>query len=181
MSMPAQNESDSGTDMDESSDTEEIYNGRYSLDSSPQDDVSERRMPNGNSAAAAAAAAAAKRYANAPPRQHYYTSDGYGYSDVSSSRDTDQQLSQQQRMQGRANGYVEEESSDSGGSLEFSRSAGWSTGSVGVNSRGTYPVENFSRNVPYQEVKAEPEKVCGSVYWSNLSALLQCSFVVRQL
>ncbi|KAH7679631.1 hypothetical protein IHE45_06G071100 [Dioscorea alata] len=156
VSMPAQDESDSGTDMDESSDTEEIYNGRYSLDSSPQDDVSERRMPNGNSAAAAAAA---KRYAKAPPRQHYYTSDGYGYSDVSSSRDTDQQLSQQQRMQGRANGYVEEESSDSGGSLEFSRSAGWSTGSVGVNSRGTYPVENFSRNVPYrEEVKAEPEK-----------------------
>ncbi|KAJ0981455.1 hypothetical protein J5N97_009710 [Dioscorea zingiberensis] len=156
VSMPVEDETDSGTDMDESSDTEEIYNGRYSLDSSPRDDVSERRMANGNSAAAATAA---KRYATAPPRQHYYTSDGYGYSDFSSSRDTDQQLSQQQRMQGRANGYVEEESSDSGGSLEFSRSAGRSNGSVGVNSRGTYPVDSYSHNMPYrEEVKADSEK-----------------------
>ncbi|CAN6253199.1 unnamed protein product [Urochloa humidicola] len=88
----------SGSDMDESSDNDEIEvcSGRYSVDSSP------RRT-----------AVPLYRYATMPGQQHYYSTDD-GYSDLSSSRDTalpraNAQPLRRPQARGRVVGYVDEE------------------------------------------------------------------------
>ncbi|KAJ7958937.1 Pesticidal crystal cry8Ba protein [Quillaja saponaria] len=110
---------DSGSNSDNDVGTEseeEVYGGRYSLDSSPQDH--RVRVPNG----------AAHRNENLAQRQPRYGSD-YTYSEVSSSRET---LVGRHGFPGerltrgigkypiRLNGYTEDESSDSAASSEFS-------------------------------------------------------------
>lgn len=107
----------SGSDMDESSDTEpEIYPSRYSADSSPHEDIMNRRAPH-----------AASRYA-------YYSSDGY--TEMSSSRDTMFSQKPQSTKPDRVDNYVreQEEESDSGGSSEFSRQPVRANGRAGVRS-----------------------------------------------
>ncbi|XP_058088155.1 uncharacterized protein LOC131235065 [Magnolia sinica] len=133
-----------GSDMEESSDSEEeIYGGRYSLDSSPQDDR-EGRMPNGKG----------HTFANSSSRQQQYASDS-AYSDFSSSRETLRQ--QQVRVNGQTgtgagrypigkNDYTEDEMSDSGGSSEFVAHTG--NKSSCMPSKGSYPVESYSSNIP---------------------------------
>uniref|UniRef100_A0A0D9VLB6 Uncharacterized protein n=1 Tax=Leersia perrieri TaxID=77586 RepID=A0A0D9VLB6_9ORYZ len=123
----------SGSDMEESSDTDEVEvcSGRYSVDSSPRRDDIPRRtaMPQ-------------YRYANVPGLQGYYSSD---YSDLSSSRDTALPKAKQQqfrRPQAQVGRYVEEEEfSDSAGSSEFSSQVDTRT------SRGGYASE-YSHNGP---------------------------------
>ncbi|PKA49118.1 hypothetical protein AXF42_Ash010803 [Apostasia shenzhenica] len=105
--VPVEGYSELGSDMDVSSDTEEeIYNCKYSPESSPpQDSLSRRKIPNGT---------------NGVARQHAYYSDGY--SDVSSSMDTVRQPVRQKWKQGSMGGYTEEEeegSSDSSGCTGF--------------------------------------------------------------
>jgi hypothetical protein len=122
----------SGSDMDESSDTEEIEvcSDRYSVDSSPlRDDISRRT------------AAPLYRYATVPGQQHYYSTDD-GYSDLSSSRDTAlprPKAQQIRRPQARVVGYVEEEYSDTAGSSEFSSQV--EGRGNGVTSKGGYTSE----------------------------------------
>lgn len=120
-------DSGSNTDMDASVDSEEeVYSGRYSLDSSPQNS----RIPNG----------ASGRYGNGVqmPRPRY-TSD-YAFSDVSSSRETlagRQGMARDPVRRGaanvRQNGFTEDESSDSAASSEFSSTQ------VGSSINGTLP------------------------------------------
>ncbi|TVU28606.1 hypothetical protein EJB05_20129 [Eragrostis curvula] len=122
----------SGSDMDESSDTDEVEvcSGRYSVDSSPRlDDITRRT------------AVPLYRYATVPGQQHYYSTDD-GYSDLSSSRDTAlprAKTQQTRRPQARVVGYVEEEYSDSAGSSEFSSQV--EGRSNGVTSKGGYASE----------------------------------------
>ncbi|KAI0499098.1 hypothetical protein KFK09_019999 [Dendrobium nobile] len=113
--LPLEEDSDFDSDMDESSDTEELYAGRHSAESSsslPHDDISRRRLYNGVSNGH-------YRYANSVPQQHYFSSDGY--SGYSSSRDTSQQRPLHSRKTVNANEHAEEEEewSDSGGSFGF--------------------------------------------------------------
>ncbi|KAL5992642.1 hypothetical protein ACLOJK_013561 [Asimina triloba] len=133
-----------GSDMEESTESEEeVYGGRYSLDSSPQDDM-ERRVPNGMG----------HRFVNSSRRQQQYASDSM-YSDFSSSRETVQR--QQVHVNGRTGAgagrypigksdYSEEEMSDSGGSSEFVSHVRNKSGHM--PSRGSYPAESYSSNVP---------------------------------
>lgn len=121
----------SGSDMDESSDTEEeILRGRYSIDTSPQDDILRRKAPVKNI--------------------YHYSSDGYsGNSEFSSSRETIR-LQQQKQLRKNvvvgSNGYCEEEESDSGGSSEYV-----GNGVRGVSSNGNvYRVDGY-RKVPVRE------------------------------
>ncbi|KAG1366588.1 hypothetical protein COCNU_13G003780 [Cocos nucifera] len=155
--IPTEDESDSGSDMDESSDIEaEIYGGRYSVDSSPRDDVSGRRAPNG----ASTAADSGNRYTVPASRQHYYSSDGY--SDFSSSRDTSRQQPQQLRKQVHVNGYMEEEEEDglSDSGWSSASQVGRNNGGVGMASRGSYRTESYSCNVPFRgDVKANVQRV----------------------
>lgn len=147
----------SGSDMDESSDTEEIEvcSGRYSVDSSPRrDDISRRT------------AVPLYRYATVPGQQHYYSTDD-GYSDLSSSRDAAlprPKTQQTRRPQARVPGYVEEEYSDSAGSSEFSSQV--EGRSNGMASKGGYASE-YSHTGPARRVvnNAVP-KVAGN-YGSN--------------
>ncbi|XP_072981230.1 uncharacterized protein [Typha angustifolia] len=148
--IPTEDYSESGSDMDESSDTEvEIYGGRYSLDSSPQDYVSGHRIPDG-----ALKVGINNRYMAPNSGQNYYSSDGY--SDLSTSRDTARPQLQQQRKPVQVNSYMEEEEeeelSDSGGSLEFSTQTVRSNNGV---SRGCY-----SHSVPcHGDMNDKAEKV----------------------
>jgi len=122
----------SGSDMDESSDNDEIEvcSGRYSVDSSPRrDDVSRRT------------AVPLYRYATMPGQQNYYPTDD-GYSDLSSSRDTALPRSKAQPMgrpQARVVEYADEEYSDSPGTSEFSSQVEGQ--SNGVTSKGGYASE----------------------------------------
>ncbi|XP_077249880.1 uncharacterized protein LOC143889519 [Tasmannia lanceolata] len=145
---------DSGfvSDMEETTDSEEeIYSRRYSLDSSPQDNL-ETRVPIGTVHRS---------------KQDHYASDNV-YSDFSSSRETARQ------QQGRAtermghnpigsrypvgqNGYTEDETSDSAESSEISTHM--ESKNCGVPSRGSYPVESYSSNVP---LRADEETDKGS-------------------
>jgi hypothetical protein len=138
----------SGSDMDESSDTEEIevYSGRYSVDSSPlRDDISRRT------------AAPLYRYATVPGQQHHYSTDD-GYSDLSSSRDTAlprPKAQQIRRPQARVVGCVEEEYSDTAGSSEFSSQV--EGRSNGVTSKGGYASEYSHTGPARGEVNGVPK------------------------
>ena len=138
---------------------EEVYGGRYSLESSPQDE----RVPN----------ATAHRYGNPVQRQARYGSD-YMYSDVSSSMETvvgrrGNLAERLVRGNGRypvgRNGYTEDESSDSAASSEFSSTQ---VGSInGAVPRGrAYVSGGYASSVPSQaNVDSAAEKVC-KYFWS---------------
>lgn len=125
---------------------DDVYGGRYSLDSSPQD---QRIPPHGNSA----------------QRRAHYVSD-YGYSDVSSSRET---IFGRERNAGvrlvRGSGrtvYTEEdeEESDSAASSEFSTTqVGSVSGASGVRRR-TYVSEGYASSVAsHANVRSTAQKV----------------------
>ncbi|XP_054789232.1 uncharacterized protein LOC129294776 [Prosopis cineraria] len=132
---------DSGTYSDNgaSDSEEEVYGGRYSLDSSPQD----HRVPNG----------AGHRYRNFTQGQSPCGSDNT-FSEVSSSRETavrrpgaarnPQMRVTRNAMQGN---FTEDESSDSAASSEFSTSP---TGSVNgtLSKTRTYLAEGYTSSVP---------------------------------
>lgn len=107
----------SGNDITSESEEEDVYGGRYSVDSSPQDD----RAPS--------SIASSYRYSNArslPPTRMSYGSD-YLSSDVYSSVElTGKRGERSVKGNGRypvaQNGYAEDESEDSAGSSEFSSS-----------------------------------------------------------
>ncbi|TKY56317.1 hypothetical protein E2542_SST20760 [Spatholobus suberectus] len=139
--MPAETgDSGSNSDNDDSVDSEEeVYGGRYSLDSSPQD----RRVPNG----------AARRYGNLTQRGPRYASD-YTYSEVSSSRETlvgRPDTVRDPMMRGAANvrqsGFTEDDSSDSAASSEFSTTQVGSVNGALPRSR-TYFSEGYASSVP---------------------------------
>jgi len=168
----------SGSDMDESSDNEEIEvcSGRYSVDSSPRRDDVTRRT-----------AVPLYRYATMPGQQHYYSTDD-GYSDLSSSRDTALPRAKAQplrRPHASVVGYVNEEYSDSAGSSEFSSQVEGQ--SNGVTSKGGYAseyshtgparrevnnvvqktraaaAENYSRNKPLNSKAYQPDSYSSHV------------------
>ncbi|GLT79898.1 hypothetical protein SLA2020_513670 [Shorea laevis] len=135
-------DSASVSDNDMSVESEEdVYGGKYSLDSSPQDE----RVPSGP----------AHRYGNGAQRRPHYTSD-YMYSDVSSSRDTTvgRHGDGAERLAGvngrypvGRNEYVEDESSDSAASSEFSTTQVGSISGRMSRSR-TYVSEGYNSSVP---------------------------------
>ncbi|BAT81923.1 hypothetical protein VIGAN_03183600 [Vigna angularis var. angularis] len=145
-------DSASNSDNDDSIESEEeVYGGRYSLDSSPQD----RRIPNG----------AARRFGNFNQRGARYGSD-YTYSEVSSSRETLVGRPGTVRdpvMRGAANvrqsGFTEDDSSDSAASSEFSTTqVGGSINGALPRSR-TYLSEGYTSSVPSRmNVKNAAEK-----------------------
>ncbi|KAJ1416369.1 hypothetical protein SESBI_17325 [Sesbania bispinosa] len=131
--------SNSGND-DSIESEEEVYGGRYSLDSSPQD----HRAPNG----------AARRYGNLTQRGPRYASD-YTYSEVSSSRETlvgrpgpvrDPLMRAAANV--RQSGFTEDDSSDSAASSEFSTThVGGSINGPLPRSRA-YVSEGYASSVP---------------------------------
>lgn len=150
---------DSGfaSDMEESSDSEEdIYGGRYSLDSSPQDDKV-NRAPVGTTG----------RFVNSNLRQQRYVRDPV-YSDFSSSRETvgrRQQVRVTVDRTGAGDGwhtirdddFTDEEASDSPRSSEFSSHVESKKG--GMPPRGIYTSESYSSNVPLRaNIPASNEK-----------------------
>ncbi|KAB1203895.1 hypothetical protein CJ030_MR8G020764 [Morella rubra] len=136
-------ESASNSDNDMNTDSEEdVYGGRYSLDSSPQDE----RIPNGTTT---------HRYGKTAQRQPHYVSDCM-YSDVSSSMETvvGRQGNVAQRLvrgngRGpvRSYGNTEEESSDSAASSEFSTTQAGSINGAVPRTRA-YVSEGYASSVP---------------------------------
>lgn len=134
--------SESGSDNEMSIESEDdVYGGKYSLDSSPQDERSHTST--------------AHRYGNGVQRRPRYTSD-YMYSDVSSSRETivGRQGDGAERLV-RANGrypvgrnaYVDDDGSDSAASSEFSTTQAGSI-SGGVSQSRTYVSEGYNSSAP---------------------------------
>ncbi|KAI4337616.1 hypothetical protein L6164_016008 [Bauhinia variegata] len=127
------------SDNDATTDSEgEIYGGRYSPDSSPQD----HRVPNGTT----------MRYGNLTQRRPRYGSD-YTYSEVSSSRETfvgRHGVLRDPVVRGtgntRQNGYTEDESSDSAASSEFSTPHAASVNGAVPNTRA-HSSEGYASNV----------------------------------
>ncbi|VVA16266.1 PREDICTED: ZEAMMB73_Zm00001d018133 [Prunus dulcis] len=138
-------ESGSASDNDRTTDSEDgIYGGRYSLDSSPQDD----RVPS----------ASAHRYGKPSQGQPHYGSD-YTYSDVSSSMDTvvgRHKPAAEKLVRGTGkypvarNGYTEDESSDSAASSEYSTSQAGGSINSGVPRNRAYVSEGYASSVPSQ-------------------------------
>ncbi|XP_015874207.3 uncharacterized protein LOC107411178 [Ziziphus jujuba] len=135
-------DSGSGSDNDVTTDSEEeVYGGRYSLDSSPQDD----RIPNGT----------AHRYGNPLKRETSCGSD-YTYSDVGSSMETvvgrHKLVAAERLVRGNGryavgrNGYTEDESDDSAGSSEFSTTQ--VGGSINGNVMRSRISEGYASSVP---------------------------------
>ncbi|XP_019455624.1 PREDICTED: uncharacterized protein LOC109356653 isoform X1 [Lupinus angustifolius] len=146
--LPA-NTRDSVSNSDSADSEEEVYGGRYSLDSSPQD----HRAPNG----------AARRYQNLAQRGARYGSD-YTYSEVSSSRETlvgrpgviRDPLMRTANV--RQSGFTEDESSDSAASSEFSTTQVGSINGTVPRSR-TYVSEDYDSSVPSRmNVQSATEK-----------------------
>lgn len=150
-------ESGSHSDNDMSTDSGEVYGGRYSLDSSPQDE----RIPCGTTA---------HRYGNPAQRPPHYASD-YMYSDVSSSMETvaGRQGHVAERMvrgNGRhplgKNGYTEDESSDSAASSEFSTTQVGSINGAVPHTRA-YVLEGYTSSVPSRiNMESSAKKVCNN-------------------
>ncbi|KAF5456023.1 hypothetical protein F2P56_025539 [Juglans regia] len=135
-------ESGSHSDNDMSTDSEEVYVGRYSLDSSPQDE----RIPSGTTA---------HRYGNPAQRPPHYASD-YMYSDVGSSMETvagRQGHVAERLVRGNGRhpvgkyGYTEDESSDSAASSEFSTTQVGSINGAVPHTRA-YVSEGYTSSVP---------------------------------
>jgi hypothetical protein len=146
-------DSGSNSENDMSTDSEEeVYGGRYSLESSPPDE----RVPNG----------AAHRYGNPVQRRTHYASD-YMYSDVSSSMETvagrqgdlpERLVRNNGRYPVGRNGYTEDESSDSAGSSEFSSTQVGSINGAVPRSRA-YVSEGYASSVPSRvNVESAAEK-----------------------
>lgn len=147
-------DSGSGSDNDVTTDSEEeVYGGRYSLDSSPQDD----RIPNGT----------AHRYGNPLKRETSCGSD-YTYSDVGSSMETvlgrHKLVAAERLVRGNGryavgrNGYTEDESDDSAGSSEFSTTQ--VGGSINGNVMRSRISEGYASSVPSTvNVESAAEKV----------------------
>lgn len=150
-------DSASGSENDMSTDSEEdVYGGRYSLDSSPQ-------RPNGT----------AYRYGNPSKRdsQSHYSSD-YTYSDVGSSMETVAGLTKHlMAMQRRAaeagngrypvaqNGFTEDESYDSAASSEFSTTQVGGSINGGAARRNRFS-EGYASSIPSTiNVESATEKV----------------------
>ncbi|XP_074560041.1 uncharacterized protein LOC141816107 isoform X1 [Curcuma longa] len=152
--IPTRVDSQSGSDMDETSDTEaEIYGMRHSVDSSPVDEVSGRRVPNGTFRPSAFS----NRYTGLGSSQNYYSSDGY--SDISSSVDTTRKQPQQTRKPIQSE-YMKEEDeedglSDSGRSSEFSSQVERHNAGATVPLRSGYVSESYSCNVPQRPIAIE--------------------------
>lgn len=153
--IPTRVDSQSGSDMDETSDTEaEIYGMRHSVDSSPVDEVSARRVPNGTFRPSAFS----NRYTGLGSTQNYYSSDGY--SDISSSVDTIRKQPQQTRKPIQSE-YMKEEDeeyglSDSGRSSDFSSQVErHNSGGATIPSRSGYVSESYSCNVPQRPIANE--------------------------
>ena len=149
---------DSGTnsDNDASDSEEEVYSGRYSLDSSPQD----YRVPNGNGAA--------HRYRNLAQRSSQYGSE-YNFSEVSSSKETvvgrpgglrnPQMGKTRKAMQ---SNFTEDESSDSAASSEFSTTPVISISGT-AQKKKNYLSEWYTSSVPSRmNVNHASEKVCSN-------------------
>ncbi|OAY66910.1 hypothetical protein ACMD2_14233, partial [Ananas comosus] len=161
--IPIEDYSESGSDMDVSSDTEveEIRGGKYFVGSSPSNDVSGLRVSDG--------AFVGNRYAGQLSGRNYY----------SSNRNSAFSSLRQETV--RDNGYMEEEEeielSDSGGSLEFASQTGKDNGrgsyfhfrkevssqaeEVGAGKRGSYPAENYTFSDPFIEETNFPADKCG--------------------
>ncbi|XP_022768427.1 uncharacterized protein LOC111312441 isoform X3 [Durio zibethinus] len=135
----------SENDVTTDSDEDTVYGGRYSLDSSPQDE----RIPDGT----------ARRYGNPAQRKpRYATASDYTYSDVSSSMETlmggrggnlgDRLARGNGRYPVGRDGFTEEdESSDSAGSSEFSTTQ---VGSINgrIPRNRAYASEGYASSVP---------------------------------
>lgn len=162
--MPLEDNTASGSDMEESSDSDkEIYSERmHYIDSSPEQDApfQQRRPPN-----CGPKTVVASRYAapDAARRWKYYSDTN---SELSSSKDASwqQQPSQKQhqrekqRIQMNASDYTDgedggEEESDSGGSVEFSSSLHRSNGGSHSQSLRGNPNESCSSNLPFRTVE----------------------------
>lgn len=153
-------DSQSATENDMTTDSEEeVYGGRYSLDSSPQDD----RVPTKN-------AAAAQRYNGSAQRQQPVYASGSVYSDdVTSSRETigrgngnvaERLMRGANRYPIGSNGYTEDESSDSAASSEFSSTQVGSNKGAGPRARA-YASEGYASSVPSRiHVESAGVKVC---------------------
>ncbi|OIT28396.1 PREDICTED: uncharacterized protein LOC109212700 [Nicotiana attenuata] len=140
-------ESASASDNDMITDSEEeVYGGRYSLDSSPHDD----RIPS--------TTAATQRYYNLPQRRAtaLYASDSVYSDDVSSSVETlgrgrgyvaDRLMRGANRYPIGSSVYTEEESSDSAASSEFSSTqVGTNNGTVPRSTN--YASEGYASSIP---------------------------------
>ena len=145
--------SGSNSDNDDSVDSEEeVYGGRYSLDSSPQDP----RVPSD----------APRRYGNLTQRRPQYGSD-YTYSEVSSSRETlvgRPGVVRDPLMRGignvRQSGFTEDESDDSAASSEFSTTQVGSVNGTVPRSRA-YVSEGYASSVPSRmNMQSAAKKVC---------------------
>lgn len=152
-------DSGSATENDMTTDSEEeVYGGRYSLDSSPQDD----RVPTNN--------AAAQRYYGSAQRQQPVYASGSVYSDdVTSSRETigrgngngaERLMRGANRYPIGRDGYTEDESSDSAASSEFSSTQVRSNNGAGPRARACAS-EGYASSVP-SRINAESAgvKVC---------------------
>ncbi|KAG6472656.1 hypothetical protein ZIOFF_070131 [Zingiber officinale] len=152
--IPTRVDSQSGSDMDETSDAEaEIYGMRHSVDSSPVDEVSGRRVPIGTFRPSAFS----NRSTGLGSTQNYYSSDGY--SDISSSVDTTRKQPQQTRKLVQSE-YMKEEDeedglSDSGRSSEFSSQVERHNTGATAPLRSGYVSESYSCNVPQRPIAIE--------------------------
>ncbi|KAG5543870.1 hypothetical protein RHGRI_016584 [Rhododendron griersonianum] len=147
--LPGEDVDDSGsvTENDMTTDSEEeVYGGRYSLDSSPQDD----RVPITNNAAAQ------RYYGSAQRKQPVYASGSVYSDDVTSSRETigrgdgngaERLMRGANRYPIGRDGYTEDESSDSAASSEFSSTQVTSNNGAGPRARA-YASEGHASSVP---------------------------------
>ncbi|OUZ99781.1 hypothetical protein BVC80_9065g56 [Macleaya cordata] len=125
---------ESGSDMDTDSD-EENYIGRYSIDSSPEDDL-DRRIPIGST----------QKYNTQLSGQPHYTSDSV-YSEISSSRETIRQQQGRKDERAKFGGYPV-------GKNEFTEEDEWSDSVVSSEFASTQVGSN-NINVPQRRTHSE--------------------------
>lgn len=157
-------ENDMSTDSEE-----EVYGRRYSLDSSPRDDI----VSNGK----------VRGLRNPLQDQPRYTSD-YTYSDVSSSVETMVGRQGQIREKGsmrypvQQSGYTEDESSDSAASSEFSTTQVGSINGAIPQSRA-YASEGYTSSAPSRVNTSTAVKVC--LFQKIKKMLLLIEFVLSEV